>query len=148
MLEPIKPGDSFKISYPFVLTSHMDWDEEGGWEAPSWKPGVEFVNVPPDGGTETRYHGDGFMVLTVVDTFKPTGWPTRVFYTRQWIDPQGRTFGKNGLRVTTLGHFRTLLRGYRHRDHAKSGVREAAEALAKSLNITPEQLMARMGFAS
>ena len=149
----MEPGTEIKVPYPFVLTSHMevDLDDEGGhgrgWSEPSWKPGVERIPVYPD-SDEAVFHGEGFMVLTVVDTFKPKGWPTRVFYTRKWIDPQGRTFGKNALRTTTLGHFKTLARGYRHRDTRKGGVREAAEALARSLNITADELMARMGLAS
>lgn len=55
------------------------------------------------------------MVLDVVATFKPGRFPERVFYTRRWIDPDGREFGKtNKLRATTTAHFRSLLKGYRH----------------------------------
>lgn len=141
------PGDVFKVPYPFVLSSHSEFDDGGGWEHPNWRPGVEHRYVYPDSDEEV-YHGEGFMVLTVVDVFKPKGWPTRVFYTRSWVDPQGRTFGKHGLKVTTQGHFKTLARGYRYHDTRKGGVAEAAGALAKSLNITTEELMFRMGISA
>ena len=142
-----EPGTQFKVRYPFVLTTGNECDEEGPHYFPSWKPGVERQAVYPD-SDEAVFHGEGFMVLTVVDTFKPGKYPTRVFYTRSWIDPQGHTFGKTKLRMTTVGHFKTLVNGYRyHEGIRKGGVHEAAEALAKSLNITADELMARMGAA-
>ena len=66
---------------------------------------------------EKHYVADGVgsMVLDVVATFKPGRFPERVFYTRRGVDPDGREFGKpNKLRVTTIAHFRSLLKGYRH----------------------------------
>ena len=83
----------------------------------------------------------------MVSTHKPGAFPTRVFYTRKWIDPQGKTFGKDALRVTTLGYFRTLTKGYRYRhmDMRKASVEEAAEALSKHLNCTTAELLARLG---
>lgn len=143
----MEPGTEFKVPYPFILTTGYECDEEGPSYFPSWKPGTEEIPAGPE-GSEMVYHGVGSMVLTVVATFKPKGWPTRVFYTRKWIDPQGRTFGKNGLRITTLGYFNQMKRGFRYRQTAKrGGVEETAEALAKSLNITPAELLARMGVA-
>ena len=58
---------------------------------------------------------DGEMLLSVVSTHKPGKFPERIFYTRQWKDPEGKVFGKGALRVTTIGTFRRLLRGYRHK---------------------------------
>lgn len=55
------------------------------------------------------------MALDVVATFKPGRFPERVFYTRRWVDPDGREFGKTGrLLIATAGQFRRLLKGYRH----------------------------------
>ena len=56
----------------------------------------------------------GSMVLTVVDVFKPGRYPARVFYTRQWIDPDGKVFGKSALRMTTVSAFLRRTRGYMH----------------------------------
>lgn len=39
---------------------------------------------------------------------------SRVFFTRQWTDPDGATFGKRGLHVVTIEKFRRLCRGYAH----------------------------------
>lgn len=144
---PLEPETSFLVPFPFVLTMGTVLDEDGPCEVASWRPGVDRVLVPPDGGDEVRYHGEGFMVLTVVSVHKPGKYPPRVFYTRKWIDPQGKEFGKNNLRVTSQGNFRRLIQGYHYRDReaSKRGVREAAEDLAKSLGITPDELMARMG---
>ena len=143
----MEPGTIIKVKYAFVLTTYSETDSEGSSTGPSWRPGIEKV-VTPSGSDGAMVHGEGFMILTVVDTFKPGKWPTRVFYTRSWIDPQGRAFGKNNLRVTTLGHFKTLAKGYRYRKTSKGGVREAAEFLAKSLNTTADELLARMVVAS
>ena len=138
-------GTVFKVPYPFVLTIGSALDDEGPSYFPSWKPGTEEREVYPD-SSEMVYHGIGSMVLTVVATFKPPKWPTRVFYTRSWTDPQGRTFGKNNLRITTLGNFNRMKDGYRYRQTAKKGGwREAAESLAKSLEIPTADLLAQMG---
>jgi len=143
----MEPGTEFKVPYPFIMANGYRIEEEGPVDFPSWKPGI-IQQETYDGGSEELYHGVGAMVLTVVDTFKPKGWPTRVFYTRKWIDPQGRTFGKDKLRITTLGWFNQLRHGYRYRQTAKSGgVQEAAEALAKSLEIPVTDLLTRLGLA-
>lgn len=141
---PIEPGTSFRVQFPFLLSMGTVLDEDGPYDVASWRPGSE----PDNEGA--HYHGEGFMVLTVVSVHKPGNYPPRVFYTRKWIDPQGKTFGKDNLRVTSQGNFRRLIQGYRYRDReaSKRGVREAAEDLAKSLNITADELMARMGLAS
>lgn len=141
----MEPGTIFKVKYPFTLAHGFKIEEDGPVDFPSWKPGTEEIPVQPD-TSETVYHGVGSMVLTVVATFKPPKWPTRIFYTRQWIDPQGRTFGKNNLRITTLGNFNRMKQGYRYRQTVKEGgVQAAAEALAKSLNITTDELLTHMG---
>lgn len=143
----MEPGTEFKMPYPFVMASGYTIGEEGPVNFPSWKPGI-IEEETREGGSEILYHGVGAVVLTVVDTFKPKGWPTRVFYTRKWIDPQGRAFGKDKLRVTTLGYFNQLCQGYRYRQTAKSGgIQEAAESLAKSLNMPVTDLLTRLGLA-
>jgi len=58
--------------------------------------------------------GQGLMQLIVVGTFKPGRFPMRVFYTRSWTDPDGNTFGKGCLRITTLERFRRISRGFQH----------------------------------
>lgn len=144
MTPAIEPGAVFTVKYPFLLTCGSNLQGDGPCAFPSWRPGTEQRQTYDD--YETIYHGVGAMVLTVVDTFKPQGFPTRVFYTRKWIDPQGREFGKSRLRITTLGAFNRMKAGHRYRNTAKrDGVQEAAEALARSLNMTTEALWKAMG---
>lgn len=140
---PIEPGTAFRVQFPFFLTVGTAVDENGPYDFPSWRPGSE----PDEDGA--HYHGEGFMVLTVVSVHKPGKYPPRVFYTRKWIDPQGKEFGKDNLRVTSQGNFRRLVQGYRYRDReaSKRGVHDAAEALAKSLNITASEVLAHLGVA-
>ena len=96
-------------------------DGEGPAKTMSWRPGVRFETVEvcnrygePDYNSETVADGVGSQTLTVVSIHKPGRFPTRVFYTRTWTDPKGKTFGKTKLRFITAGAFKTLLRGYRH----------------------------------
>jgi hypothetical protein len=117
MSAPCKAGDVFRVKYPFILerVSLFSQDEEGcgSYETDSWRPGI---SSDVDHGGNPSYAVDGFgeMVLTVVDVFRPGKFPTRVFYTRSWVDPNGRTFGKSGLRITSIGNFGRLCAGYRY----------------------------------
>lgn len=112
-------GSEHRAPYPFVRTQ---WEappedpcEEGG--APNmqetWRPGVEHDNIDQY-STMTFADGMGEVVFTVIGVFKPGSFPTRVFFVRQWIDPEGKRFGSGKLRVTTQQHFRQLIKGYRH----------------------------------
>ena len=51
-------------------------------------------------------------MFMVVAAFKPGRFPTRIFFTRSFTDPDGKTFGKGALRISTLDKFRRLTRGY------------------------------------
>lgn len=109
-----------RAPYPFVRTK---WEappedpyEEGG--APnmqeSWRPGVEHENISQYEDAYTFAEGVGEVIYTVIGVFKPGSYPTRVFFVRQWIDPEGKRFGSTKLRITTQQNFRTLIKGYRH----------------------------------
>lgn len=116
-MNAIKAGDVFRVKYPFVLerVSLPAYDEEGrgSYEADSWRPGIS-TDVDDGGNPSYALDGHGEMVLTVVDVFRPGKFPTRVFYTRSWIDPKGHAFGKGALRITTAANFTKLRRGYRY----------------------------------
>lgn len=115
---PLSPGDAFEAPYPFVRETYMEWDEEGGVQVPTWRPGVRNEETAPRPGWEpdvvTFADAVGRIILTVVSVHKPGRFAARVFYTRRWRDPDGREFGKNACRVTTVAAFRRLARGYRH----------------------------------
>lgn len=110
-------GEVFDVVYPFVRDTYNepDFDTEGGGynEVPTWKPGVRFEERSA-GAVESCADALGTMRLTVVSVHKPGRFPTRVFYTRAWVNPDGKAFGKSKLRVTTAGPFRVLTHGYRH----------------------------------
>lgn len=106
-------GQSHVVEYPFSRDQYDEYDGEEVVTAPTWRPGVMF-DTDNYGNTETFADALGAMVLRVVDVFKPGHYPERVFYTRQWRDPDGKLFGKPKLRITTAQNFKVLLRGYRH----------------------------------
>lgn len=111
----IEAGQEHRIKFPFVRTTYDAMPEELGaipTERPTWRPGVEDHCNQYDSWSEAG--GDGEVVYSVVATFKPGKYPARVFYLRNWIDPDGKRFGKNNLRITTTQHFREMLKGWRH----------------------------------
>jgi hypothetical protein len=107
--EILTPG-VFSIPYPFVRETFLRYGEE---EIESWRPGVRFELVPPD-DSEAVADGLGRQLLTVVSAHKPGRYPERIFYTRGWEDPTGKTFGKPRLLVATADKFRRLTKGYAH----------------------------------
>lgn len=106
-------GDVFRVRYPFIRERVTLCNEDGPYETVSWRPGVSIESAGPYGeDTDIVANGEGEMVLTVVDTFKPGRFPRRVFFTRQFISPDGHPFGKRGLRMTTVEAFRRRASGY------------------------------------
>lgn len=108
MKQQITAGETHSVRYPFAREEVELCDGP----ATGWRPGCRSVQNYDDFDFIADGHGE--MLLTVVSTHKPGKFPERVFYTRQWKDPDGRVFGKGALRNTTAGNFRKLLRGYRH----------------------------------
>lgn len=102
-------GKSYVCEYPFVKTFVILPGEDGFEETFSWRPGTIVL--------EERLVAKalGKMILTVVSMHKPGNYPERVFYTRQWEDPNGFIFGRGSLKIATTSHFRSLLKGYRHK---------------------------------
>lgn len=105
-------GEIFEHPYPFVHSSYTEWDEDGSAEVPCWKPGVTMKETYED--YVAYADGMGEQILTVVATYKPGRFPTRVFFTRRWRNPSGGEFGKGALRIATVQAFRSLTSGYRH----------------------------------
>jgi hypothetical protein len=115
----MKAGDVFRVKYPFVRAEYEEHDaDEYGLSVTtvkSWKPGVEFIACGYYGDdTEAVCDAEGEMVLTVIDVHKPGRFPARVFFTRSWVDPDGKAFGKGALRITTVPAFKRRTAGYMH----------------------------------
>jgi hypothetical protein len=107
-------GDVFRVRYPFVRCLATVCGEDGPYEINSWRPGVEIESCGPYGeDTDIVANGEGEMILTVIDVHKPGRFPTRIFFTRQFISPDGNAFGKGGLRMTTVDAFKRRTSGYR-----------------------------------
>jgi hypothetical protein len=108
-------GQEFRAPYPFCRTTYDVLPDDDGEpvEQPTWKPGVEW-DTNNFGDSEAGADAVGEVVFTVIAVFKPGSYPPRVFFLRNWIDPDGRRFGRNNLRMTTQQNFRKLIKGYRH----------------------------------
>ena len=108
--QPPPNGTVFEVPYPFLRCVYDDGDPDGG-AGLSWKPGAHH-GEDYMGRTQNRYHGIGKQVLTVVGSYEPAGFPTRIFYTRKWVDPDGRAFGKRKCLIMTAEAFRRRVKGY------------------------------------
>lgn len=107
-------GKTYVAKYPFVRDEVELFDADEPYKKISWRPGC---HIDQDGGYGYRTmfaHSHGEILLTVVSVHKPGKYPVRIFYIRQWRDPDGLVFGKRKLRITTAGNFRRLSKGYRH----------------------------------
>lgn len=115
MTPQYSPGQVIEVKgYPFVRTvfNGIECDADGGiteFQDEGWRPGCD-----SDEGCLFA-DGTGEMILTIISIYKPGNFKERVFYTRQWRDPDGKQFGKSRrLLVTTKSVFTKLCRGYRH----------------------------------
>lgn len=101
----IKPGAFFEVAHPFVVN-------RGGNPEWEWRPGCRNEQVSPD---DFGFFADaiGTQIITVVSIHRPGSYRTRVFYTRRWRDPDDNEFGRESLRVTSIGTFRKIIAGYR-----------------------------------
>lgn len=110
-------GQEFEVVYPFIRdTVSLISEGDGTWDiadVETWRPGTRNEADGPE-GVLVMADGLGRMVVTVVSTHKPGHYPLRVFYTRRWVDPDGKSFGKPACRVKTLGAFSNMAGGFRY----------------------------------
>jgi len=105
--------ETFTVEYPFIRCIGSEWGEDGTVYFLSWRPGIDYRMIGYHGDDSEEYaNAMGKMHLTVVSTHKPGRYPERVFYTRQWESPDGKRFGKAGLKIATTYKFKRLCRGY------------------------------------
>lgn len=121
-----QPGEEFRVRYPFVKDEYQHCGEDGPETLKSWRPGVS-IEVDRYEGTDIWAESEGEMILTVVGVFKPGRFPTRVFYTRQFIDPDAQKFGKGGLKMCTLEKFRRISAKYQVAYDLEETFEQAAE---------------------
>jgi len=99
-----------------------DWTEVGYDGTPDrqctrWVPKTRIENIGEPGYGDVEFYADGIgkRVIEVIDVHKPGRFQTRVFYRQTWIDPEGKSFGKNSLRIEGIASFESRLRGWRYR---------------------------------
>ena len=103
----------YNVTCPFVKETYEALEEDGPVSVPSWRPGVRWEHVYPD---DSRPVADGIGLVTywLVSIHKlPAPYPARVFFTRKWIDPDGKVFGKNKLHIMTVSAFKRRLQSYK-----------------------------------
>jgi hypothetical protein len=127
-LNELSEGQVCRAWHPFMRQTFQPFPEPvlpGDWaglyvtppEVPTWVPGWRYEDCGPE-DVEEVWDGEGEQLRTIVSIHKPGRYPTRVFYTRQWRDPDGKVFGKPPLRMTTMQAFRTWLSGDRWPSYA------------------------------
>ena len=108
----LEKDKTYIVPYPFHEEFVDIPAEEGMFQTTeSWIPGCDNEYNGVDGYSLTA-DKMGEMHLTIVDIHKPGKYPTRVFYTRKWKDPNGKVFGKNSLHICVTEKFKRLLKGY------------------------------------
>ena len=111
-----EPGQVIEVkNYPFSIATFHGFDiDDGPFVDDGWRPGCE-IDTNDEGVRDYSADGLGAMLLEVVQVVSlPGNFAPRVFYIRQWRDPDGKVFGKRLCRVTTVSAFSKLLKGYRH----------------------------------
>lgn len=105
-----------KVKFPFIRHEYsgpIDGEFVDGVK--TWKPGTRCEHGDYQYSDEQWVaDGEGLMVLEVLGAFKPGRYPERTFYLRSFIDPDGRQFGKEKVRVMASSAFKRMARGYRH----------------------------------
>lgn len=114
---PIEAGKTYEVECPYVRTTYDHYEHDGEdfscTKRDTWKPGVEWeANGPESDGPFAD--GVGKVLYTVVSVHElPKPYKARVFFVREWIDPDGKKFGKRTLRIMGIGAFQQRLNGYR-----------------------------------
>lgn len=111
----LQKGEEYRVSCPFVRAVYTYYDEGGSYSSITWRPGIVFECAGPHGDDSYPVaHGVGTVVYRIVDIHKlPHPYPARAFYVRTWIDPDGRSFGKTSLRISTADALRRRIQGFR-----------------------------------
>ena len=105
------------IKFPFIREKYSGpLDGEIVDDIDTWRPGTRREWLQDDYDTEEWWtaDGEGSMVLEELGSFKPGRFPERTFYLRRFVDPSGKQFGKDKVRVIASSAFKRMLKGYRH----------------------------------
>lgn len=107
----IETGKQYKVVYPFTRDIYGEWTEDGLIEHDTWRPGTRPKPIYPDDAEDVA-DAEGLMILEIISIHKPGKYPTRIFYTRKYQDPDGKVFGKGRLHIASVDKFRRLSAKY------------------------------------
>lgn len=116
-------SEVFTSPFPFIADTYTrvnyDGDRPYETEEETWRPGVRWIDIVvkgdgwvDDGGQIPEADAIGQITITVVSRHRPAGYQERVFYTRQFTDPDGKTFGKGKLFCVTANTFKRRKKGW------------------------------------
>ncbi len=109
----MEEGKTYEVECPFFLEPYTEMNEDGYSTSLSWRPGIKWEAYSPE-DAEPVCHGIGMVQYTIVSIHKlPRPYPPRVFFTRRFVSPDGRSFGKGRLHVMTSDAFRRRLKAYK-----------------------------------
>lgn len=103
MAREFAAGEVFERDHPFtwVVEHRGDLDRENE----RWRPGAwETKYIYPDSAVAIA-NGVGRVKFTVVSSHRPPGYPTRVFFTRQFFQPDGEAYASSKLRNCIASKF-------------------------------------------
>lgn len=128
-MSDIRVGETYIVACPFLRQAYRRFDEDGGYVELSWRPGIKWQNIGPEDCSPVA-HGWGMVEYRVIDIHKPPHpYPARVFFVRQWVDPSGRRFGHNKLRIMTVDALRRRTRSYQ-----PAGLDNQSDLIVEDLN--------------
>jgi len=102
----------FRRPHPFTRCV-SDWWEDGELvqKYVRWRPGAWGTEIIPPDDARAFAHAMGECVFTVQGEYKPGRYPTRVFFTQQFVDPDGKPLKASGLKIKTKSAFKRQVDG-------------------------------------
>lgn len=117
-------GAYYEIGYPFIRSAEDDrypWQPGCRWPE---RRTVHYLDEPVG-----ECDAMGMMIINVKGVYTPPGYPTRVFFTREFAAPDGERFGKPTLRCYAIGAFTHLTNGFKHRFELAQSLPEPLRAI-------------------
>ena len=93
-----------EVTYPFCKQINMDGTH-------SWTVGCD-VKHDPMGHTEWYANGEGKRVMTEISRHTPPGYGEKVFFSVEYIDPDGNKIGRKRLHMLGAKAFERRLSGF------------------------------------
>ncbi len=97
----------YSRNHPFTRCIVTGWDELEGktYKEKRWRPGAWATEyLQPDDACQAA-HSEGECIFRVKGEYKPGRYPNRIFFTQQFIDPDGNTMKESYLRIKTQSAF-------------------------------------------